>query len=104
MRLVPGRDQIAAYKELPGSELVARGVRDLEAGVETVPAMLVSMAAPRLREVGIEVPRSGTVGRPSERLYRLLAHNEPDSAHGRYNALVRRVVSFARSAESASGS
>lgn len=30
-------------------------------------------------------------------LYRLLAEDDPDAAHGRYNALVRRLVSFERS-------
>ena len=62
--------------------------------------MLVAMAAPRLRTVGYEVPSSG-VERPSHRLYELLSENGQD-AHSRYNALVGRMVSFARAAEHAS--
>jgi hypothetical protein len=46
-------------------------LEDLAAGRETAPAMLVSMAAPRLEAVGIDVP----------------------------DALIRRIVSFARAAE-----
>ncbi len=33
---------------------------------------------------------------PEHRLYELLAVNESDSAHSRYNALIRRLVSFER--------
>jgi hypothetical protein len=34
-------------------------------------------------------------------LYRLLTQDDPDSAHARYNALIRRLVSFKRAAECA---
>ena len=37
-----------------------------------------------------------------ERLYLLLARDDPDAAHGRHHALVRQLVSFERAAESAS--
>jgi hypothetical protein len=33
---------------------------------------------------------------PEHRLYDLLRERDPDAAHGRYNALVRRLVSFER--------
>jgi len=36
---------------------------------------------------------------PEHRLYRLLAHSDADSAHSRYNALIRRLVSFERALE-----
>ena len=32
-------------------------------------------------------------------LYELLAQEDPDSAHSRYNALIRKLVSFERAAE-----
>jgi hypothetical protein len=38
---------------------------------------------------------------PEERLDALLARDDPDGAHSRYNGLVRRLVSFERAAESA---
>jgi hypothetical protein len=38
---------------------------------------------------------------PHHRLYALLAATDPDSAHSRYNALVGRIVTFARAAEHA---
>jgi len=86
--------------ELPGRDLVEEGIRDLRGGHESVPALLVAMAAPRLRAIGLDVPDAG-VELPSHRLYALLAASEGDGAHSRYNALVRRMISFARAAESA---
>ena len=42
---------------LPGAELVRDGVADLARGVESIPALLVSIGAPRLRDLGLEVQR-----------------------------------------------
>ena len=42
--------------DLPGYELVSEGLDDLAAGRESVSALLVAMAAPRLRALGIDVP------------------------------------------------
>ncbi len=81
---------------LPGAEVVEEGLADLARNDETVPALLVSIGFPRLRLLGFDVP----VPLPDAegRLYRLLARDGPDSAHGRYNALVRTLVSFERAA------
>jgi hypothetical protein len=81
----------------PGNELVSAGLVDLAEGCESEASLLVSMAAPRLRALGFAVPRSEQV-RPSHRLYELMAERD-DGAHSRYNALVARMVSFARAAE-----
>ena len=85
-----------SLNQLPGADLIDAGVRDLAAGAETVAALLVSIGAPRLRQLGIVVESS--IADPEHRLYLLLAADEPDSAHGRYNALIRRLVSFERAA------
>jgi hypothetical protein len=84
------------YDGLPGADLVAEGVRDLVAGVESVPALLVSIGAPRLRQLRIEVPTP--LPSPEHRLYLRLQESDPDGAHSRYNALLRRLVSFERAA------
>lgn len=84
----------------PGADLVEAGLHDLEAGRETVAALLVSMATTRLRSVGINVPPVAG-GRPSHRLYDLLALEDARTAHSRFNALVGRLASFARAAEHA---
>ena len=86
--------------ELPGADLVEAGLADLERGVESVEALLVSVGAPRLRALGFEL--SSPFASPEHRLYELLAADDPDAAHSRYNALIRRLVSFERAAECAS--
>jgi hypothetical protein len=85
---------------LPGADIVSQGVDDLGRGIESVAGLVVAVAAPRLRDVGIDVPE--VVQRlPAHRLYELLSSEDAASAHGRYTALLRRVVSFARAAEHA---
>lgn len=82
---------------LPGGDLLSAGLDDLRRGVETVPALLAQIAAPRLRQLSIDVPpipRSASL--PEHRLYELLAREHGDNAHSRYNALIRRLVSFTR--------
>jgi len=82
---------------LPGHELVLKGLDDLARGIESEEALLVSIGAPRLRQAGIEVPQP--IASPEHRLYDRLAAEDSDSAHGRYNALVRRLVSFESAAD-----
>jgi len=84
---------------LPGSDLVRDGIADLRAGRQTEAAMLVAMAAPRLRALGLDVPE-WTGSEPSHQLYEMLC-STVQSPHSRYNALVARIVSFARAAEHA---
>jgi hypothetical protein len=83
---------------LPGSELIDRGLSDLQAGRETVESLLVLVGATRLRSLGLEVPPSD-IDHPEHRLYELLSQEDADSAHSRYNALIRLLVSFERAAE-----
>ena len=87
------------WEDLPGGDLVREGLDDLRNGRETAPALLVAIGAPRLRRLGIAVP--DTAPDPEHRLYALLVRTEGDAAHSRFNALVRRLVSFERAAESA---
>ncbi len=81
--------------ELPGEEYVRQGLIDLKKGSETVSALLVAIGAPRLRQLGIDVP-AHAFSSPEHRLYLKLAAEDSDSAHSRYNALIRRLVSFER--------
>ncbi len=82
---------------LPGSDLIAAGLEDLSGGVHSIPALLVSIGAPRLKRLGYQAPNP--IPDPERRLYDLLRQADPDAAHSRYNALVRRLVSFERAAE-----
>jgi len=82
---------------LPGAELIRAGLDDLAHEVESIPALLVLIGAPRLRRLGFDVP--DTPDFPEDRLYAKLAAEDSDSAHSRYNALIRTLVSFERAAE-----
>lgn len=85
---------------LPGADLVEKGRADLERGVESIESLLVSIGAARLSRLGVRLSRP--FDSPEHRLYELLAEESPGSAHSRYNALVRRLVSYERAAECAS--
>jgi hypothetical protein len=87
--------------DLPGAEIVIEGLADLAAARESISALAVSMAATRLRAAGIDVPPTRSARPASHRLYEKLAGDDPRNAHSRFNAIVRRVASFARAAEHA---
>jgi len=80
---------------LPGGDLISAGIQDLHDQRETIPALLVAIGAPKLRHLGLELP-SQLPPNPEHRLYDLLSATEPDSAHSKYNSLIRRLVSFER--------
>lgn len=89
------------YSDLPGWELVGVGLEDLAAGRESDEALLVRIGGLRLRRSGLEVPSDAeALDFPENRLYASLATRYGDEAHSRYNALIRRLVSFERAAES----
>jgi hypothetical protein len=81
---------------LPGEDLIETGLADLARGADSVAALLVSIGAPRLRQLGYQIPT--IIPNPEHLLYERLAGDDSDAAHSRYNALVRRLVSFERAA------
>ncbi len=86
-------------KSLPGEELVERGLADLAQNRMTESALLVLIAAPRLRRLGLEVPQRA-YPRPYEHtLYACLEERLGAGAHSHYNSLIRRIVSYARALE-----
>ncbi|MDP2321987.1 MAG: hypothetical protein Q8O42_21930 [Acidobacteriota bacterium] len=94
---------------LPGAELIDQGLRDLADGHQSEAALLVLIGAPRLRRLGCDVPSAppGWSAAPNDpspehRLYARLARSHADSAHSRYNALIRTLVSFERAGACAS--
>jgi hypothetical protein len=88
------------FDALPGHDLIEQGVADLAVRTETVPALLVAIGAPRLKRIGISVP-DHLIPQPEIALYLKLQESDPDSAHSRYNSLIRTLVSFERAAECA---
>jgi hypothetical protein len=81
---------------LPGADMIEKGLADLSAAVSSHEALLVSIGAPRLRALGIAVP--SPLPDPEMGLYETLAARYHDGAHARYNALIRTLVSFQRAA------
>lgn len=57
--------------QLPGSELIETGVADLKAGVVSIESLLVSIAAPGLRDAGLAVDH--TIPDAELQLYALLS-------------------------------
>lgn len=85
---------------LPANDLVTTGILDLQNGHETIAALLVAVGAPKLRKLGMNLPTT-LPSNPEERLYDLLALSGSDTAHSKYNALIRKLVSFERTLQSA---
>ena len=82
----------------PGQDLIEKGFDDLANDRETVESRLVQIGGPKLRILGFDVPEP--VGElPEHRLYKLLAAENSDAAHSRYNALIRRLISFEHASE-----
>jgi hypothetical protein len=87
----------APFADLPGADLVDRGVSDLAAGRSSIEALLVSRATARLRSCGVAVGEA--LPDADRELYRLLGERDGNGAHSAYNALTRRLVSFMHAAE-----
>jgi hypothetical protein len=85
---------------LPGGEILARGLADLAAGRQSVESLLLEIAAGRLRGDGVELPDFPPSSKAAElRLYELLCRQGLDDPYGRYNSLLRRLVSLERALE-----
>ena len=84
---------------LPGQELIEQGLADLAARKVTDCSLLVLIAAPRLRRLGIRVPQRRSRVPCEHRLYSRLEQRLGTGAHSYYNSLIRRSVSFARALE-----
>ena len=84
---------------LPGAELIEVGLADLAVELVTIESLLVSIAAPGLRDVGLAIGK--TLPDAELQLYAVLSARDGAAAHSRYNALLRRVASFRHAAQCA---
>lgn len=90
------------FSGLPGADIVDKGLRDLAAGTVTAEALAVVIFEPRLQTLGIAIPRQGRTPNGENlnlELYAMLEEQHGAEAHSRYNALLRRVISFASALE-----
>ena len=107
MAITPHAQQ-PPFSDLPGAELVHAGIEALQAVARgerddfSQEALLVAIGAKRLRAAGLalpDVPRWPK--QPELALYETIRDAHSD-AHSRYNALIRRLVSFERALEARS--
>ena len=83
------------HEDLPGGELLDQGLRDLGAGIRSVSALLVTIAAPRLARLGIQIPGNISLSPlPEQELYDLLVAEHGPEAYRHYRSLLRRLVSL----------
>jgi hypothetical protein len=76
-----------------------QGIADLNAGVtDTVEALLVQIARPRLSASGLTIP-PGTRQDAELALYARLAADGVEDPYSAYNSLLRRLVSCAAALE-----
>ena len=94
---------LAGFEDLPGYQILSRGLADLAANRLTQEALAVGVVAPRLRGDGLAVP-AAPVGSPKDSLWDLLESEVGADAHARYNAIIGRLLSFAAAYEALRGS
>ncbi len=81
--------------EYPGGDIIVKGIADLERGEKTKEALLVMIAGRNLERLGIKItPLPDVEPYYEHRLYEMLEEEDRASAHGAYNALIGRIVSF----------
>ncbi len=100
-----GRDAAAAAApfppNLPGADLVMAGIAALRRRDFNVEALLVAVGAPRLRRAGLDLPPAASEPEAPELALYAALRGAGGDAHSRYNALIRRLVSFERALETA---
>jgi hypothetical protein len=88
------------YDHLPGSEILTKGLKDLQEGVQSVDALLVLVAAPRLTLWNTNPPIQFPVRVPEHDLFRRLSVEHGQEAYRHYRSLLRRLVSLENALES----
>ena len=89
--MTPTPDQI---RTLPGGERILKGLQDWRAGQTPISSCLVAIAFGKFRKAGL-VEGEPPFSEAELVLYDLL-RKEGGNAYGRYNSLIRELVSFGR--------
>lgn len=89
-----------SFSHLPGADLIATGLSDCAHGRVTPEACLIAIGWPRLLRAGLDVADGAfhAIPDPEHTLYGLLGTG-PGDAYGRYNSLIRRLISFEQALE-----
>jgi hypothetical protein len=81
---------------LPRQETVEQGLKDLYENRVTELSLLVLIAGPRLRSLGLQIPETDFPRPYEQSLYERIEERLGAGAHSYYNSLIRRIVSYAR--------
>ncbi len=84
-------EEIASF---PGGQRMLRGLEDWRGGLVTVDSCLIAVAFGKFRNAGL-VSGEAPIDQAELVLYDLL-RKEGGNAYGRYNSLIRELVSFGR--------
>jgi hypothetical protein len=84
---------------LPGADIVAQAFEDLGQNLWSAAALGLQVVAPRLRMVGFDVPGIALEEVPELELYRRLSEERVLDPYSAYNAMLRRLNSFAAAVE-----
>ena len=88
------------FDDLPGAHWIREGLSDLAMRRESTAAFLVQIGSPKLNRCGVSVEVTAEDALAADHnLYEMLARVHGNEAHGRYNALLRELVSFERALE-----
>lgn len=91
--------------DLPGAELMQKGVEDVQAGTESAESCLLALAAPALRELGVALPTLPSPGGDAEELLRCQLQDEGrEEAFLTYHLLLQSIVKFAKTSKVPEGS
>lgn len=90
---------IVPWDGLPGAEIIQKGLKDLEANLETSEAFLVAMARTKLKKMSVNVPIQAFDIEDAElKLY--ISLGDSQNAYREYNALRNRLGRFERALQS----
>lgn len=81
------------WSDFPGASLVQQGLADFAQGRRTAASFLISIASPRLSRHGLIAQNVPIASDAEIALYETLCQ-EPGDAYGRYNSMLRELVSF----------
>jgi hypothetical protein len=86
-------------KTFPGEELIEEGLSDLAQDRLTEASLLLLIAGPRLRSLGVPIKELPCPQPYEHELYSRLEDRLGSAAHSYYNSLLRRIVSYTHALE-----
>lgn len=89
------------YENLPGGDILDRGLRSMSKGEVDENSLLLLIGAYRLRRCDIPItPLDLGDSFPEDKLYELLTNKHADQAYRVFKSLTRRLVSLENALES----